>query len=103
MSQDLPPETERAIFITIPLKDIIPFNGYLALWSFKAYWFYYYCLVRSNFIQIRVGNIFETLMMIPKAFVYAQYMVSYNLKKHRITALRAYRMLIGDELNYDIV
>ena len=39
MSQDLPPETERAIFITIPLKDIIPFNGYLALWSFKAYWF----------------------------------------------------------------
>jgi len=103
MTTDLPPETERLIYISIPLKDIIPFKGYLAFWSFKSYWFYYYCLVRSNFMQIRVGNIFETLMIIPKGFVYAQYMVNYNLKKHRIPALRAFMTLVGRPLDYDVV
>ena len=102
MTTDLPPETERLIYISIPLKDIIPFKGYLAFWSFKSYWFYYYCLLKSNFTTMRVGNIFETLMIIPKGLVYAQYMVNYNLNKHRLAALHAFMMLVGKPLNYNL-
>ena len=102
MLKNLPPETIRAIYISIPLKDIIPPNGYLAFWSFKSYWFYYYCLLKSNFTTMRVGNIFETSMMIPKGLVYAQYMVNYNLNKHRLAALHAFMMLVGKPLNYNL-
>lgn len=103
MVKDLPPETERIIFITLPLKDLIPSQFYLAFWSFKMYWYYYYSLLRSNFRTMRVGNIFETLMMIPKSFVYAQYIVKENLDQHRITAYRAYMMLVGKPVSFDSI
>lgn len=103
MSKDLLPETERIIIISIPLKDIIPPKGYLAFWSFKSYWFYYYAIVRSNFKTMRVGNIFDTIMIIPKGFVYAKYMLDLNLKKHRIPALHAFMTLVGKPLNYNFM
>lgn len=103
MTKELTPETERIIIISIPLTDIIPYKAYLAFWSFKSYWFYYYAIVRSNFRTMRVGNIFETFMIIPKGFVYAKYMLDVNLKKHRIPAMHAFMHLVGKPLDYNFM
>lgn len=99
----LPPETVKIIIVSIPLPCLVPPNGYLAIWSFKAYWYYYYCIVRSNFRNMRVGNIGRSFMSIFKGFVLASFMVKFNLKKERILAYSAYKQLIGQPLDYNVI
>lgn len=100
---NIPPETLKVIIVTIPLPVIIPPKGYLAIWSFKAYWYYYYAIVRSNFRNMRVGTVGRTIMSIPKAFVLASFMVKHNLEKERILAYSAYKQLIGQPLDYNVI
>ena len=97
----MPPETEKAVVVTIVLKYFTPPRGYLAFWSFKAYWYYYFCIVRSNLRQMRVGTIGRSIMSIPKAFVLASFMVKHNLESQRILAYSAYMHLVGKPLGYD--
>lgn len=99
----IPPETLKVIIVTIVLPQFVPTKGYLAFWSFKAYWYYYYCIIRSNFRNMRVGTIGRSIMSIPKAFVLASFMVKHNLETQRLLAYSAYMHLIGKPLDYEII
>ena len=44
---------------------------------------------------MRVGNIFSTLMLIPKGLVFSWRAVSFNLKHYRFLAQRTYAYLCG--------
>ncbi len=86
-------EIEKIIMITIPLPRFPPYRGYLAIWCFKIYWYFYYCLVIDSFKNMRVGNIFDALLMPLKALIYAKDMVNDNLNHVRIMAYNAYKTL----------
>lgn len=90
----------KVVWVYIDIKHLPLFKGYMLGWCIRAYWFYYYSLLRQTFKTLRVGNVFESFMNIFKGLIYAQRMVVQNLEKERTLALRAYSHLAGFPLNY---
>ena len=46
-------EIEKIIMITIPLPRFPPYRGYLAIWCFKIYWYFYYCMVNGGLTSLK--------------------------------------------------
>lgn len=83
------------LWVIIDIKDLPLFRGYMVGWCIRTFTMFYYTLLKSSFANIRVGNIFSTLMLIPKGFVFSWRLVQFNLKHYRFLAQRTYAYLSG--------
>ena len=87
---------DKDVLIIFPLKDNPPYKGYLSVWAFK-----FYCTVVWNSWKIlisnmRVGNVFRTLLAIPQTLVDCIHQVNMNLDSYRINMLDAYYHLVEE-------
>jgi hypothetical protein len=83
----------KSTWIMVDVRQLPIFRGYLFCWCYRAYWFFYWSLLKRTFKTIKVGNITESFMNIFKGFVYAQRLVVQNLNKERLLAVQAYDLL----------
>lgn len=86
-------QNPNVLWVIVDIKDLPLFRGYMVGWCIRAFTLFYYTLLKSSFANMKVGNIFSTLMLIPKGFVFSWRAVSFNLNSYRFLAQRTYAYL----------